>query len=218
MSAESRTTPSTPRHRGTRRVITQTDPGGSSVFADDSTSTRQVGFDAYPRLPALDIIWGTTGSRDIPFAAVDVTREMPFIPRPGDTVFFVNVTMPDAVLDALDPKEVETNFMNFIGQVPEFGQAFDLSRLGMHRTNTIEYGYVLSGQVYLEVDGGEKKLLSPGDTWVNNAAMHAWRNPFDEPCISVITMQGIGGPTHAVHGLVWKIKHALWRLINRPPS
>lgn len=123
--------------------------------------------------------------------------------------------MPDGVISTLSKKDIERNFMAFIEQVPEFGPAFDLSRLGMHRTNTIEYGYVISGQVYLEVDSGDTKLLSPGDTWVNNAAMHAWRNPFDQPCVSIITMHGIKGPREPLKVLAWKAKHALWKLINR---
>lgn len=198
-----------------RRIITQTNRAGRSEFAYDNDSTRRVGFPAYPQHPALDILWATSGRLKAPLRPLDITERAPFIPRRGDTTFFVNVSMPDSVIDTLSKKEVEQNFMAFIKQVPEFGPAFDLSRLGMHRTNTIEYGYVISGQVYLEVESGDTKLLKPGDTWVNNAAMHAWRNPFDQPCISIITMQGIKGPREPFKTLAWKTKHALWTFINR---
>ena len=47
----------------------------------------------------------------------------------------------------------------------------------MHRTNSVDYGIVLSGQVELEVDDGVKTLLGPGDIVVQRGTMHLWRNP-----------------------------------------
>ena len=47
----------------------------------------------------------------------------------------------------------------------------------MHRTSSIDYGVVLSGQVELELDDGEKTLLGAGDVVVQRGTMHLWRNP-----------------------------------------
>lgn len=47
----------------------------------------------------------------------------------------------------------------------------------MHRSNSIDYGVVLSGQVELELEGGEIVLLDPGDVVVQRGTLHAWRNP-----------------------------------------
>jgi quercetin dioxygenase-like cupin family protein len=47
----------------------------------------------------------------------------------------------------------------------------------MHRSNSIDYGIVLSGQVELEVDDGAKTLLGPGDIVVQRGTVHLWRNP-----------------------------------------
>lgn len=47
----------------------------------------------------------------------------------------------------------------------------------MHRTNSIDYGIVLSGHVELELDDGRTKLLGPGDIVVQRGTMHLWRNP-----------------------------------------
>lgn len=53
----------------------------------------------------------------------------------------------------------------------------------MHRTNSIDYGIVLSGQLELELDDGVKTRLGPGDIVVQRGAMHLWRNPSAaEPC------------------------------------
>jgi len=49
----------------------------------------------------------------------------------------------------------------------------------MHRTNSLDYGIVIQGQLELELDDGEKTLLHPGDIVVQRGTMHLWRNPSD---------------------------------------
>ncbi|MFI4994602.1 MAG: cupin domain-containing protein [Hyphomicrobiales bacterium] len=51
----------------------------------------------------------------------------------------------------------------------------------MHRTKTVDYGIVLSGEIYLVVDEGET-LLKPGDVVVQRGTNHAWANRSDKPC------------------------------------
>ena len=59
----------------------------------------------------------------------------------------------------------------------------------MHRTNSLDYGIVLSGQLELELDDGAKTLLGPGDIVVQRGTMHLWRNPSDsEPCRIVFVL------------------------------
>ncbi len=52
----------------------------------------------------------------------------------------------------------------------------------MHRTNSIDYGIVLFGQVVLELDDGSATPLGPGDVVVQRGTMHRWRNTTDKPC------------------------------------
>lgn len=47
----------------------------------------------------------------------------------------------------------------------------------MHRTNSIDYGIVLSGRLELELEDGVKTLLGPGDVVVQRGTNHLWRNP-----------------------------------------
>jgi quercetin dioxygenase-like cupin family protein len=46
----------------------------------------------------------------------------------------------------------------------------------MHRTISVDYGIVLSGEVELSLESGEKRILRAGDTVVQRATMHQWRN------------------------------------------
>lgn len=47
----------------------------------------------------------------------------------------------------------------------------------MHRTNSIDYGIVLSGRLELELDDNRTTLLGPGDIVIQRGTMHRWRNP-----------------------------------------
>ncbi|MCJ1350394.1 MAG: hypothetical protein MMC33_000375 [Icmadophila ericetorum] len=46
----------------------------------------------------------------------------------------------------------------------------------MHRTQTIDYGIVIMGEVELILDSRETRIMKPGDVVVQRATMHAWRN------------------------------------------
>ncbi|KAL2066178.1 hypothetical protein VTL71DRAFT_2249 [Oculimacula yallundae] len=46
----------------------------------------------------------------------------------------------------------------------------------MHRTTSLDYGVVLEGNVELILDSGDKVVLKRGDTCVQRATNHAWRN------------------------------------------
>lgn len=46
----------------------------------------------------------------------------------------------------------------------------------MHRTNSIDYGIVLSGEVELELDDGAITTARSGDIIVQRGTMHLWRN------------------------------------------
>jgi quercetin dioxygenase-like cupin family protein len=52
---------------------------------------------------------------------------------------------------------------------------------GMHRTRTLDYAIVLSGEIYAVLDEGEV-LLEAGDVLVQRGTNHAWSNRSDRPC------------------------------------
>jgi hypothetical protein len=51
----------------------------------------------------------------------------------------------------------------------------------MHRTESIDYGIVLSGEIVLLLDDGEV-LLREGDVVVQRGTIHAWTNRTDRIC------------------------------------
>ena len=63
------------------------------------------------------------------------------------------------------------------------GHAFDREsprHLGFHKTSSVDYAIVLSGEIYAMMDEGEV-LLRAGDVLVQRGTHHAWSNRTDEP-------------------------------------
>ena len=52
-----------------------------------------------------------------------------------------------------------------------------------HRTASMDYAVVLSGQIDMELDDGEVVNLRAGDVLVQRGTVHNWTNPGTEPCI-----------------------------------
>ena len=60
----------------------------------------------------------------------------------------------------------------------------------MHKTLSVDYAYILSGEVILRLDNGEEKLLKPEDFVVQKGAMHTWNNFTTKPCDALCIMIG----------------------------
>lgn len=62
----------------------------------------------------------------------------------------------------------------------------------MHKTNTLDYIIILSGELYLILEEGET-LLKPGDIVIQQGTNHAWSNRSDKPCIQLAILLDANG-------------------------
>ena len=53
----------------------------------------------------------------------------------------------------------------------------------MHRTETLDYAIVLSGECDMELDDGKTVHVKQGDVVVQRGTMHAWVNNGTQPCV-----------------------------------
>lgn len=67
------------------------------------------------------------------------------------------------------------------GTVFRVGEIAPGARSPMHRTNSVDYGIVLEGELDMELDGGESVHLKAGDVVVQRGTNHAWLNKSDLP-------------------------------------
>lgn len=59
----------------------------------------------------------------------------------------------------------------------------------LHRTNSIDYGIVISGKIELELDNQVFKTIEAGGIIVQRGTIHKWRNPSaDEICRIVFVL------------------------------
>ena len=98
-------------------------------------------------------------------------------PVDGGSVFRIIEYPPDSVrLKTLDPD----SFFSEMG-ARAAGKA-ERRHPGMHKTNTIDYAIVLSGEIWAVLDEGEV-LLRAGDCLVQRGTNHAWSNRTEKPCV-----------------------------------
>jgi len=60
----------------------------------------------------------------------------------------------------------------------------------MHRTETIDYAYVIEGEMCLLLDKGVEVVLREGDTVVQRGTNHAWVNRSSARCRMIFVMIG----------------------------
>jgi quercetin dioxygenase-like cupin family protein len=68
-----------------------------------------------------------------------------------------------------------------------------------HRTETIDYIIILSGEIEMDLDGDEKVTMGPGDVMIQRGTYHAWRNKGPDVCRMAFVLVdaqplGIGEP------------------------
>ena len=148
-----------------RRVVTGHDPAGVSVVLSDDTVPvhrfmPQDGVGFYE-------VWQTEGS------------PAPLVPDEGDpTVGSIRVPPP------VRGTRIRVNEF-FPGHLTEDGR-----QSPVHRTESVDYGIVLEGEIVLILDDSEV-TLSAGDIVVQRGTDHAWANRTDQVCrVAFILIDG----------------------------
>ena len=127
--------------------------------------------------PVRRIVTGHNAAGRSVFAS-DNSFETQLIPS-GDAEFTLLWTAPELPVnnnDPVDGRERDAGLTLHGGSVIRVVDMLPGKSSPMHRTSSIDYGIVLSGQLELELDDGEKTLLGAGDIVIQRGSMHLWRN------------------------------------------
>jgi len=159
-----------------RRVVTGHDSRGRAVVLSDGPATA-VELAGVPGT-VFHEVWSTDS---VPARIDDgpdpTLGPLSLSPPPGGTRMRVVEIPPDEVQSAASPEEIAAAFEQL--GAPEAHGTSGPHAL-MHRTETVDYGIVLSGEVWLVLDDGEVRLR-PGDVVVQRGTNHAWSNRTGEP-------------------------------------
>lgn len=116
-------------------------------------------------------------------------REHSVLPEVGGTCALLVSFPPDARAPVanFDPLAAAWEMCE---RLPGLGERFEPDNPGFHRTDTIDYGVVIDGEIWLELDEGCISHLRQGDVVVQTGTRHAWRNRSDKPARMLFVLIG----------------------------
>ena len=156
------------------RVITGFDADNKSTTLFDSRLTLDVGKSG----TAGAVLW-ITDSYPLGIAQQDTAQRPIGIPPPANGTVLRVVEFPPVDADRL--AKLDTNFMMKIVGDNAPARGVPVSNPMMHRTRTIDYAIIMSGEIDMMLD--DKTVhLKAGDVVVQQATNHAWLNHGTEPC------------------------------------
>ncbi|MBU6267038.1 MAG: cupin domain-containing protein [Sphingomonadales bacterium] len=133
--------------------------------------------------PIQRVVTGHDAQGRAVFKSEDVspTRMIPS----GDAAFLLvwtTATVPADNNDETDGREREAGLTLNQGSVIRVVDMLPHQQSPMHRTNSIDYGIVLEGEIELELDDGATKTVRQGGIIVQRGTNHLWRNTTDRVC------------------------------------
>lgn len=163
--------------RKIRRVVTGHDANGVATVISDSVATAIL---SRPNRPGVTLtnLWRNDA---VPAAMErhDDPVEGPLTlqpPKHGAVFRIVQFDPEDPdVLAGLDGKAAFAEMAAGANVVENARHPF------MHRTDSLDYSVVLTGEIYMMMDE-EEYLLKAGDTVIQQGTNHAWSNRGTEPC------------------------------------
>jgi mannose-6-phosphate isomerase-like protein (cupin superfamily) len=170
----------------TRRIVTGHSAQSKAVFASD-TQIAAATVRGFPGLEFLRL-WGADQLPNFPDSGSAFSYKSYFPPLGGFR--FLILTFPPSQARRLTAEERADAYVDLERVAPGLGAHMEPNNPGMHTSDTIDFGYVISGSIWLELDDGVQKELHAEDTFVQNGTRHAWRNKSSEPCKILVVVIG----------------------------
>jgi mannose-6-phosphate isomerase-like protein (cupin superfamily) len=166
-----------------RRVVTGHDKDGKAIVISDAPAP-------FVHVNPIDSEWystdiwrtNTTPARIVSAATEPTLGPRRQLPEKCGTVIRINHFPPESeAVRRMTPEDSQHTFAALGNQ-----QAATFGKGGrhplMHRTETIDYAIVLSGEITMVMDDCDV-VLKAGDVLVQCGTNHAWSNRSNAPCI-----------------------------------
>jgi hypothetical protein len=171
-----------------RRVITG-HTAGKSTFVSDGLAPRSHDFVHIPGM-SMSLVWSTPAVPAVPYDNQDrVSPKTACVPPAGESRLIIQTFPPDSVYGSpsFDGAAAAQETREHVREIAE---RMEPANPGMHTTDTIDYGIVLDGDIWLELDDGAVRHLKPHDVVIQNGTRHAWRNRSDKPATVAFVLIG----------------------------
>ncbi len=161
-----------------RRVVTGHDADGKAVIVADGEAPRSW---RQPSGLGHSLFWVTDAMPvDNAGHAEGGDQDIGIPPPPHGSVFRIVEFPPEGDdLDHADP--IGQEMLKASGAIVKGDAGLTARHPGMHKTNSIDYAVILSGEIDMLVDEDEVHLQA-GDVVVQRGTYHAWANRGTEPC------------------------------------
>lgn len=175
-----------------RRVVTGHDAQGRAVIQQDGPVPRvcRVGGE---HGPLFFEVWNT---QETP-ARIDRASGEPVeqgitlaAPKGGTRIRVLDIPPDGDRLDDVTPEQAQAHFAEVNAQGASSHTGAGSRHAHMHRTQTVDYGIVLEGELVLILDA-EETTVRAGDIVIQRGTNHGWANRSDRNCrIAFILIDG----------------------------
>ena len=167
---------------GFKRVVTGHDQDGRAVIVSDAPPTRvhQVGG---PGGPTFVEVWSTREAPAVIERQSDEPMESALVlapPTRGTRLRVIDFPPETESIRRLMEAQAAATFEE-MGGADAASAGAGAPHPMMHRTQTVDYGIVLQGELTLVLDRGETTVRA-GDIVIQRGTNHAWANRSGETC------------------------------------
>jgi mannose-6-phosphate isomerase-like protein (cupin superfamily) len=161
-----------------RRVVTGKDASGKAIAMIDAVATTVLRREELGITNTL--LWVTDSTpADLSNQEDAANKKVGVVAPPGGTIFRVVEFGPESEVKA--DSETRLRIFQGIGLAPEGESRQKPRHPAMHRTKTIDYALILSGEIDMLLDDSEIHLKA-GDVVIQRGTNHAWVNRGNQPC------------------------------------
>ena len=168
-----------------RRVVTGHDATGKAIIESDQTASQ---FLERPNRPGVRLtnFWLSDGTpAEYDGATETCTGDFILHPPKNGSVFRCVEFQPE------DPEVMKT--LDGPAAFAEMGAGANIVQGArhpfMHRTNSVDYAMVITGEIWMLMDDEEDDvLLKAGDVVIQRGTNHAWANRGTETCIMMFVL------------------------------
>ncbi|MCP1576275.1 mannose-6-phosphate isomerase-like protein (cupin superfamily) [Herbaspirillum rubrisubalbicans] len=163
------------------RVVTGHDAQGHSIVSSDGPLPTVVDIAAIPGT-LFHEVWSTSATPAPVDNGLDPTLGAMVLSPPelGTRMRFVDIP-PDTEEFLASARSKMHDAFSQIGEAEASTMQADSPHPLMHRTESVDYGIVIEGEMTLVLDRGEV-ALKPGSVVIQRGTNHAWANRSGKPC------------------------------------
>lgn len=161
-----------------RRIVTGHDATGKATVLFDGVAGQTLEFPGWPGAGSTEL-WATDEAPADIDGTADRARPMRHDPERNGTLFRVVQIPPESSGQQLDAGAT----FEAMGSKNKPDAAAAAKHPSMHRTDSIDYLVVVSGEMTMLMDDATEVALEAGDCIVQQGTLHAWVNRGEHPCV-----------------------------------